>query len=54
MLMNLLMPAKAEARQYRKKKTLTEWLRQIEPSHILDFNHLTIENYGQNYSVRTV
>ena len=48
------MLVKEEAKQLRKKKILIEWLKQIEPSPTLDFNHLNIENYGQNYTARTV
>ena len=36
------MLVKEEAKQLRKKKILTEWLKQIEPSPTLDFNHLNI------------
>jgi small subunit ribosomal protein S7 len=35
----LLDHAKEEAKRSRKKKTLIEWLKLIEPSHISDFNH---------------
>jgi hypothetical protein len=48
------MLAREEVRQSRKKKILTEWLKQTELSPISDFNYKFLKNYGQNYTVRPV